>query len=433
MLNALDIKALGERIHKFQKERHLSQEKLAGEVEVDTGTVGRWIRGEIAPSLRNLCSLAQTLNVSLDSLVFSTSDDRTKSMSIDYEWEVGEKKESRPIISLMRQPRDEMEKMALRIAQLLFQGWKRTEIMQQFNIQEEEMLWRYVNRIASGDMLRAEAEYVPLNTELAKELRKKFNLKTCVVVELKNVDLGPLETVIMGAVGAKIVTKFTNESQVRLNVGFSGGFSCARVIVSLMQTEMPLNLDVVPIAVQQVENIVALDANTLIGMLGFFTIGTNLRVYRLPYVSNAQLEQNKSYEPYDITRRMIEKGKKVDLAFLGFGDDTNFFLHRMIHPLSRNEIFCQKTLFQIKQMGCIGDILYTLVAEDGPIPELQDCCDQMVCSIGLEGLQSLSSGHAHVIAVSSGQRKAPVARLALSQKYINGLIIDSELAQAILE
>jgi DNA-binding transcriptional regulator LsrR (DeoR family) len=154
-----------------------------------------------------------------------------------------------------------------------------------------------------------------------------------------------------------------------------------------------------------------------------------LHAYGLPYASNAQLEQNKHYEPYEVTRQMLERAKRVNLAFLGLGGDLNVIFHRS----AENEIFCQRTLFELKQMGCIGDILYTLVNREGPIPELEACCDQMVCSIGLDGLQSLSSGHAQVIAVARGQEKAAVARLALEKRYINSLIIDDKLAQAILK
>jgi DNA-binding transcriptional regulator LsrR (DeoR family) len=56
----------------------------------------------------------------------------------------------------------------------------------------------------------------------------------------------------------------------------------------------------------------------------------------------------------------------------------------------------------------------------------------MVCSIGLDGLHSLAAGHSHVIAVVAGKHKSPVVRLALEKKYVNGLIMDGKLAEAIL-
>lgn len=429
MLGELDTKALGERLVKFQKDRNLSQEKLAEILNVDTGTVGRWMRGETTPNLRNLYLLAQILDTPIDDLVFGNSDVRAMLMPINHERETAGRKESKPIISLVRQPRDEVEKVGLQIAQLLFQGYAQREIMQQFNIQENETLQHFLRRIAFSDMLCVKTENVSLNVKLAKRLQETFDLRTCLVIDTGNIASDILETVILGALGAKVVTDLSKQSGVRLNVGFAGGFSCARVIISLTQTAEPLKLDVIPIAVQRVKNVVTLDANSLIGMLGFFTTGTGLRAYGLPYASNAQLEQNKDYEPYEVTRQMLEKAKRVDIAFLGLGANFDYFFHR--RPGS--EMFCQKTFFELKQMGCIGDILYTLVSKDGPMPELQDCCDQRVCSIGLDGLQHLASRHAHVIAVTRGPHEAPVARLALEKRYINSLIIDDKLAQAILE
>jgi DNA-binding transcriptional regulator LsrR (DeoR family)/DNA-binding XRE family transcriptional regulator len=408
--------------------QNLTQEKLAEKLDIDIGTIGRWLRGETAPSLKNLYLLAQILDVSTDDLVFGGPRDRAEFMSINYEWTTEGRKESRPIISLTRDPRYEIEKMGLKITQLLFRGHSRQEIMQQLNIQDYKTFRRSVRRIVLSDMLRVQTEQVPLNTKLAEKLKKTFGLKTCLVAEVGHINFGWLEMVILGGLGARIITDLAEQSGVRLNVGFAGGLTCGRVIISLMQAETPPKLDVMPIAVQPIKDVVTLDANSLVGILSFFTTGTDLRVYGLPYVSNAQLEQNKHYEPYDVTRQMLEKAKRVDIAFSGLGGDLNSIFHR--DP--ENEMFCQKTLFELKQMGCIGDILYTLVNKDGPIPELQDCCDQMVCSIGLDGLQHLSVGHAHVIAVAGGPEKAPVARLALEKKYFNSLIVDNRLAQAIL-
>lgn len=430
MLNELDPKALGENIAEFQNSQNLTQEKLAEKLNVDTGTVGRWLRGETVPSLKNLYALAQIFNVSLDNLVFGDTNDKAALMSLDYVWKSGGRKESRPILSLVRQPRDEIEQAGLNIVQLLLQGHTRQEIMSQLNIQENETFWRLVRRIVFSDMLGAETAHVPVNRTLTEKLQKTFDLKTCIVADLGKIDTGMLTTVVLGALGAKVVSDLAKQSGVRLQIGFAGGFSCARIIQSLIQTGTSLKLDVLPIAVQRVENVVAMDANSLVGMLGFFTTGTDIHVYGLPYVSNAQLEQNKHYEPYEITRQMIEKAKRVDIAFIGLGGNLNYAFHRLRDD---SEMFCQKSLFELKQMGCIGDILYTLVSKDGPISELQACCDHRVCSIGLDGLQQLAAGHTHVIAVARGRHEALVARLALEKKYINSLIIDDALAQAILE
>ena len=131
MLNELDTRSLGERIVKFQKNQNLTQEKLAEKLDIDTSTVGRWLRGETAPSLRNLYLLAQILDVSIDDLVLGGPRDSTKSMSINYECEIEGRRESRPIISLVRAPRDEVEKMGKKLRNYYF---KVTHVKKSYSI-----------------------------------------------------------------------------------------------------------------------------------------------------------------------------------------------------------------------------------------------------------------------------------------------------------
>jgi transcriptional regulator with XRE-family HTH domain len=276
MVNELDSRILGERIAKFQRERNLTQKKLAKQLYVATTTVERWLRGETAPTLENLCLLAQIFEVSLDELIFGSSGASTKSMTISYDWETAGRKESRPIISLVRQPRDEVEKLGLKIIQLLLQRRSRQEIIQQLNLQDHNTLRRWAQRVVFSDMLALQPEQVPLNKELAEKLQKRFGLKTCLVAEVGNIDFGWLEQIILGGLGAQVAIDLAEQSGVRLNVGFAGGFTCARVIISLAQAATPPKLDALPIAVQSIKDVVALDANTLVGILSFLAAGTNL-------------------------------------------------------------------------------------------------------------------------------------------------------------
>ena len=418
----LDIKALGKRIAAFQKYRNLTQEDLAEKLYVDTSTVGRWIRGERTPTLDNFFRLTKILGASMDELVSDSPTSITEPVSINFR--------GKPIVSLARQPRNEEERMGLRIAKLWFQGYERDVIMKRLNIPEEKAARRYQSRI-TGDLLSVNAEQVPLNAELAQQIQKTFELKTCIVADLGSI--GPmLKTVILGALGAKVITDLAKQTGVRLSIGFAGGSSCAQVILSLIKAKSLPNLDVMPIAVQVIQNVVAEDANTLVGILGLFTQGTDVHTYGLPFVSNADLEQGTLDEIDNTTREILERARQVSIAFLGVGANLNYFFHQKAQHLEKPAMFCGKTLFELQQMGCIGDILYNLVSLEGPMPELQDCLDKMVCSIGLGELQHLSTGHSHVIAVAAGKSKSSVARLALKKRYVNGLITDSELAQAVL-
>jgi DNA-binding transcriptional regulator LsrR (DeoR family) len=277
-----------------------------------------------------------------------------------------------------------------------------------------------------------QTDNVPLDDGLAEKLKERFGLRICRVADLGSVE-PILKTLVLGALGAKEIIDLSKQSDIRLRVGLAGGFTCGRVVASLLQAQVLPRLDVIPVAVHSNERVVASDANTLVGMLGFFSGGTDLRVYGLPYVSNDRLDQEPQNEAYEPTRRMLDIARRVDVALLGLGGGLNYFFYRKAALPPEEDMFCGVTMFELQQRGCIGDILYTLVTRDGPMDAFRQCCDQLICSIGLEGLSRLVQNGSYVLTIVAGQHKLPVTRLALEKRYVNSLIIDSQLAQAVLE
>lgn len=422
MQNAFDQKALGQRIRHFAQQKSLTQENLALLLGVATATVRRWMLGETAPDLHNLVRLAELFEVSLDALVWGKPVQSQEPIAIHYR--------GKPIIMLDHPPRDAYEELGLRIAQLLFDGHKPASVQEQLRIPSDTYL-RALTRLNNG-ILSVDTEHMPLDEALAKELQERFHLGVCRVADLGEVE-PVLKTVVLGALGAKEIIDLSRQSEIRLRVGFAGGFTCGRVIASLIQAKSLPRLDVIPIAVHSNERVVASDANSLVGMLGFFSRGTDLRVYGLPFVSNACLDQEPENECYETTRRMLGIARRVDVAFLGLGGDLNYFFYRKAELPPEEDMFCGMTIFDLQRKNCIGDILYTLVTETGPMEAFRQCCDQLICSIGLEGIARLVLNGSYVIAIVTGQYKLPVTRLALKRRYVNGLIMDSQLAQAVLE
>lgn len=66
-------KMLGQAIAKWRKARGLTQDDLAGFVEVDPVTVSRFERGTSVPSLQRLFVIAQALDVSVGELLAEAS------------------------------------------------------------------------------------------------------------------------------------------------------------------------------------------------------------------------------------------------------------------------------------------------------------------------------------------------------------------------
>ena len=63
------IKAVGKRIEMLRIDRYLKQADLAGKLDIDVRTMRRIERGESVPSLKQLCQIANILEVGLVELV----------------------------------------------------------------------------------------------------------------------------------------------------------------------------------------------------------------------------------------------------------------------------------------------------------------------------------------------------------------------------
>ena len=60
---------LGEKLYQLRKEKGISQEELAYNLNVSRQAISKWERGEALPDTDNLISLAKLYEVSLDELV----------------------------------------------------------------------------------------------------------------------------------------------------------------------------------------------------------------------------------------------------------------------------------------------------------------------------------------------------------------------------
>ena len=78
--------AIGEKIRSLREERGLTQEKLAGRLDVSFQAVSSWERDEYLPGLENLVQLADILDVSVSAIV----EEKTyafKTKQAIYDWE----------------------------------------------------------------------------------------------------------------------------------------------------------------------------------------------------------------------------------------------------------------------------------------------------------------------------------------------------------
>lgn len=75
MTNDIDYKLLGERIKKYRKKSHLTQEQTAEKVDCAISTIAHAEAGDSKPSLPLLIKLANVFKISLDQLVSDSLPD----------------------------------------------------------------------------------------------------------------------------------------------------------------------------------------------------------------------------------------------------------------------------------------------------------------------------------------------------------------------
>lgn len=81
MKSEFDYAALGERIRKVRKQKHLTQEQLAEVCGLSTAHIGHIERGTRALSIESLITISEVLNVSTDYLLLDVSNSADKNLS----------------------------------------------------------------------------------------------------------------------------------------------------------------------------------------------------------------------------------------------------------------------------------------------------------------------------------------------------------------
>ncbi len=108
MTNDVNYKQLGQRIKQRRQKLHLTQEQLAGMLDVATSTIAHAESGTSKPSLPLLIKLANALNVSIDQLLCDSLPTVSAYMDKDIsellaDCSVNEKRIIRDIISVTKE------------------------------------------------------------------------------------------------------------------------------------------------------------------------------------------------------------------------------------------------------------------------------------------------------------------------------------------
>jgi transcriptional regulator with XRE-family HTH domain len=171
--------------------------------------------------------------------------------------------------------------------------------------------------------------------------------------------------------------------------------------------------------------------NTILGHLYYRNFERSLRAHGLMFVTP------ESQKDLRETMRVLDGATGSDLVFLGLGD---FDLRQRLADSKeadtmRSLLYARGFNFQriVEEEKAIGDIMFFPVDATGT-PVLLDELQDLICSVGLETLHKLASFYrVPVVAVVSGARKRDIVVAACRGRYINAAVMETDLAEALLE
>jgi DNA-binding transcriptional regulator LsrR (DeoR family)/DNA-binding XRE family transcriptional regulator len=386
--------------------RGLSQEGMARKLSLKKATYVSYEYGRSEPSLALVARACDVLGLRPGALLGVTVDRTEHSRLLG--WEVQVRLENR-------------EREAYEVFLRLAEG----EEVENRSEEEIELLLR---ELFSENLVRF--TNLTMNVDLGGAVAKKLELDEVRVVDVPPAVNSPFLRALLVAEAGK--RTFMEKLQPNVRIGITGGFLITRMLDSLSRrdlTSVP-PFEIFPIAVSPFER-VSVSPNTILGHLYYRNFERSMRAHGLMF---ATPESQKDLRE---TMRVLDGATGSDLIFLGLGD---FDLRQRLADnkeadTMRSLLYARGFNFQriVEEEKAVGDIMFFPVDARGEPVLLKELSD-LICSIGLERLRKLSSFYRiPVFAIVSGARKRDIVIAAAKGKYINSAVMETELADSLLE
>jgi DNA-binding transcriptional regulator LsrR (DeoR family) len=285
---------------------------------------------------------------------------------------------------------------------------------------------RLLKRAFDEGLVRVELD-LPRTQELETALVERFGLRDAAVVAAGG------RSDVREELGVAAAAYFEKIASNGLRVGLSCGFTLYHTIRALRDRRFK-DLDLYPLSGESTLKLVDLAPNTLVGMMAA-KYRPHVTAYALPVqhlVSLRQIEQERRRLLRDPeVRRIYEAAQTVDVALVGVGQIAE-----------QTPGFCALaesygvSVKRLREFGVVGEINYQPFDAEGRIvdqPELQILMHR-VLSVSGDRLQDLSRREdRYVIAVAGGRSKIDAVRGALRGRFMNVLVTDEDVAQAVLK
>ncbi|MDO4261515.1 MAG: sugar-binding domain-containing protein [Eubacteriales bacterium] len=249
--------------------------------------------------------------------------------------------------------------------------------------------------------------------ELEKKLEKKYGLKHVSVVS--NNDKTER---ILQAIAASVSGYLKEITTGNVSIGISAGTTIAGVIYHLQPIDSH-NVDVYQMmgdASHQTSN-----------CSSFLTIDLAKILRGVPHAMHVPLLVHTKVlrdllleEP--LNKRHFQKLKNLDIAIVGLGH-----INSLLPDISDTWYNFTEDKEELWQKGVVGDICGVFIDQDGNICRA-DIYDRTI-TMDIEQLREIPD----CIAMAFGRNKKQIAKAAIKGRYVNVLMIDEELACALLE
>jgi DNA-binding transcriptional regulator LsrR (DeoR family) len=202
------------------------------------------------------------------------------------------------------------------------------------------------------------------------------------------------------------------------SIGISWGTTLA-YLVQEYPFERREDIKIVPLEGGMGVKEVEIHANQLANELAKKIYGTCTYLYAPAIVETEELKE-RLMAMQDI-ETVLENGRHVDIALIGIGNPFHDSTLMKIGYLTEND------LSHLHGMGAVGDIGFRFFDRHGR--QINDSSSSKIIGISLEELKNINK----VIAIVEGEQKAESVLGALRGQFIDVLVIDEQMAGAILK
>jgi len=250
---------------------------------------------------------------------------------------------------------------------------------------------------------------------LEKQLEERYQLDEVIVTPAYKRSPEMIEYEVSKAAAFHLLSQIEHVSK----IGLTWGGTIWRFISAVPHQSHP-NLCIIPLCGGIGSTNLELHSNSLAFELAERFSCDYTSLYAPAIVSSEELKAQ--LEQMDSISTVLKRGREVDMAFVGIGG-----IHPETSILSKLGYINKTEYSQLKKQGAVGDIGCMFFDKSGN--EVVSDFNKKVVAVELANLREIPD----VVGIACGVHKAEAVKGCLNGKYLNTLIIDSQLANQLLE